>query len=171
MHPSRRKVARISQGEWCSPDHSYSLPSVQISHVTAAYPDETDDVRQRSHDMEVNRQMLDFSALNTSSSPLIDFESSSRRLDPTLTAHDGGDDDNGDDDDAAAKCVVTPIGGGGEPSLPTSADDHSDRGEEPIKTRFSDIIGHSSAKLRIEEILLPSALPPHLADSILTGTL
>lgn len=38
-----------------------------------------------------------------------------------------------------------------------------------IKTRFSDIIGHGSAKLRLDEMLLPLALPPSLARSILTG--
>jgi SpoVK/Ycf46/Vps4 family AAA+-type ATPase len=38
-----------------------------------------------------------------------------------------------------------------------------------IKTRFSDIIGHGSAKLRLDEMLLPLALPPTLAQNILTG--
>jgi hypothetical protein len=38
-------------------------------------------------------------------------------------------------------------------------------------TRFSDIIGHGAVKLRLDEVLLPMALPPSLADSILTGTL
>lgn len=37
-------------------------------------------------------------------------------------------------------------------------------------TKFSDIVGHRHVKLRLEEVLLPLALPPHLADSILTGT-
>jgi SpoVK/Ycf46/Vps4 family AAA+-type ATPase len=36
-------------------------------------------------------------------------------------------------------------------------------------TRFSDIIGHSDAKLRIDEILLPLALPSSLTDSVLRG--
>jgi SpoVK/Ycf46/Vps4 family AAA+-type ATPase len=36
-------------------------------------------------------------------------------------------------------------------------------------TRFSDIIGHASVKLRIDEMLLPLALPPSLSESILTG--
>jgi SpoVK/Ycf46/Vps4 family AAA+-type ATPase len=36
-------------------------------------------------------------------------------------------------------------------------------------TRFSDIVGHGAVKLRIDEILLPMALPPILAESILTG--
>jgi SpoVK/Ycf46/Vps4 family AAA+-type ATPase len=38
-----------------------------------------------------------------------------------------------------------------------------------VTTRFSDIIGHGSVKLRIDEILLPLALPPSLTDSILIG--
>lgn len=41
----------------------------------------------------------------------------------------------------------------------------------PITTRFRDIIGHGSAKLRIDEMLLPLALPPSLAESLLTGEL
>ena len=38
-----------------------------------------------------------------------------------------------------------------------------------IKTRFSDIIGHGAAKLRLDEMLLPLALPIELAQSVLTG--
>ena len=38
-----------------------------------------------------------------------------------------------------------------------------------IDTRFSDIIGHGDVKIRIDELLLPLALPPALADSILRG--
>ena len=34
---------------------------------------------------------------------------------------------------------------------------------------FHDIIGHRQAKLRLDEALLPLALPPDLADSVLTG--
>jgi hypothetical protein len=41
--------------------------------------------------------------------------------------------------------------------------------EQYPTTRFSDIIGHSHAKLRLDEALLPLALPSKLADSILTG--
>jgi hypothetical protein len=40
--------------------------------------------------------------------------------------------------------------------------------EQP-RTRFRDIIGHGAVKLRLDEILLPLALPTNLADSILTG--
>ena len=35
--------------------------------------------------------------------------------------------------------------------------------------RFHDIIGHGSVKLRLDELLLPLALPSGVADSILTG--
>ena len=38
-----------------------------------------------------------------------------------------------------------------------------------IETRFADIIGHGHAKLRLDEMLLPLALPPSLAQSVLTG--
>jgi len=34
---------------------------------------------------------------------------------------------------------------------------------------FRDIIGHGQAKLRLDEALLPLALPPDLAESVLTG--
>ena len=37
------------------------------------------------------------------------------------------------------------------------------------RTRFKDVIGHGSVKMRIEEILLPLALPPCVADAVLTG--
>ena len=39
----------------------------------------------------------------------------------------------------------------------------------PIKQKFSDIIGHAPAKLRLDEMLLPLALPPGLSNSILSG--
>lgn len=38
-----------------------------------------------------------------------------------------------------------------------------------ITSRFCDIIGHGAAKLRLDEILLPLALPPDLTEGILTG--
>ena len=38
-----------------------------------------------------------------------------------------------------------------------------------VTTRFSDIIGHGSVKVRIDEILLPLALPSNLTNSILRG--
>lgn len=38
-----------------------------------------------------------------------------------------------------------------------------------IHTRFEDIIGHGNAKLRLDEALLPLALPPSIASSIITG--
>ena len=39
----------------------------------------------------------------------------------------------------------------------------------PINASFRDIIGHGQAKLRLDEALLPLALPPDLADSVLSG--
>ena len=38
-----------------------------------------------------------------------------------------------------------------------------------ITTRFADIIGHGGAKLRLEEAILPLALPASLVNSVLTG--
>jgi len=38
-----------------------------------------------------------------------------------------------------------------------------------IATRFVDIIGHGAAKLRLEEAILPLALPPSLVHSVLKG--
>mmetsp|Transcript_1249 Transcript_1249/g.2445 ORF Transcript_1249/g.2445 Transcript_1249/m.2445 type:complete len:672 (+) Transcript_1249:3-2018(+) len=38
-----------------------------------------------------------------------------------------------------------------------------------INVSFRDIIGHGQAKLRLDEALLPLALPPDLVDSVLTG--
>lgn len=35
--------------------------------------------------------------------------------------------------------------------------------------RFSDIIGHNAVKIRLDEVLLPLALPPAITDSILVG--
>lgn len=47
--------------------------------------------------------------------------------------------------------------------------EHEDSQPETTSTQFSDIIGHASVKLRVDEMLLPLALPPALANSILTG--
>ncbi len=38
-----------------------------------------------------------------------------------------------------------------------------------VNVSFRDIIGHGQAKLRLDEALLPLALPSDLADSVLTG--
>ena len=38
-----------------------------------------------------------------------------------------------------------------------------------VNVSFRDIIGHGQAKLRLDEALLPLALPRDLADSVLTG--
>eukprot|EP00984_Skeletonema_dohrnii_P023095 scaffold12193_cov122-Skeletonema_dohrnii-CCMP3373.AAC.2 len=48
---------------------------------------------------------------------------------------------------------------------------HPSQGYEapPINASFRDIIGHGQAKLRLDEALLPLALPPDLADSVLSG--
>eukprot|EP00980_Cylindrotheca_fusiformis_P010113 scaffold2243_cov122-Cylindrotheca_fusiformis.AAC.29 len=43
------------------------------------------------------------------------------------------------------------------------------RSATTVTTKFSDIIGHGHVKLRLEEVLLPLALPQQLADSILIG--
>lgn len=40
---------------------------------------------------------------------------------------------------------------------------------DPTLPRFKDIIGHGHAKLRIEELLLPMALPLSVTNSVLTG--
>jgi ATP-dependent 26S proteasome regulatory subunit len=37
------------------------------------------------------------------------------------------------------------------------------------QTRFTDIIGHASVKLRIDELILPLGLPSTIADSVLKG--
>ena len=38
-----------------------------------------------------------------------------------------------------------------------------------ITARFSDIIGHGAAKLRLDEMLLPLALPPTMSRNVLVG--
>jgi SpoVK/Ycf46/Vps4 family AAA+-type ATPase len=52
-------------------------------------------------------------------------------------------------------------------ACPAAESPHSEF--KAIDTRFSDIIGHGDVKIRIDELLLPLALPPALADSILRG--
>ncbi len=42
-------------------------------------------------------------------------------------------------------------------------------GPESRLPRFRDIIGHNAVKIRLDEVLLPLALPPLIADSILVG--
>ena len=54
-----------------------------------------------------------------------------------------------------------------------SPDDPMEQESSPKETKqsvsFRDIIGHGQAKLRLDEALLPLALPPDLADSVLSG--
>lgn len=58
-----------------------------------------------------------------------------------------------------------------EQSSHSAVDQNSELATEPQSRlpRFSDIIGHAAVKLRLDEVLLPLALPPALADSILVG--
>jgi ATPase family associated with various cellular activities (AAA) len=68
---------------------------------------------------------------------------------------------------------------GSPPPVKTSAasqepqDNNNNNNDESVVDRslprFSDIIGHSAVKLRLDEVLLPLALPPTLADTILVG--
>lgn len=64
------------------------------------------------------------------------------------------------------------------PSSPSHCDeeydcDQSVRSQEhsfqSVTTRFRDIVGHGAAKLRLDELLLPLALPPQITSSILRG--
>lgn len=78
--------------------------------------------------------------------------------------------DNGDID-----CDLSSSGSSTNQSS-SSHHHHEEEEEEEIllpteTTRFRDIIGHTQAKLRLDEALLPLALPPDLADSILKGKL
>jgi SpoVK/Ycf46/Vps4 family AAA+-type ATPase len=81
--------------------------------------------------------------------------------------HTQKDDDRGDDSRAScdtsvsSKVNVTPSD--------ARKRDMKTMSEQPTTTRFRDIIGHGAVKLRLDEILLPLALPTNLADSILTG--
>jgi hypothetical protein len=70
--------------------------------------------------------------------------------------------------DATPPLDVTTKGDKASLSSPERVRAKTSKGQ--ISTRFSDIIGHGAVKLRLDEVLLPMALPPALADSILTGT-
>lgn len=54
-------------------------------------------------------------------------------------------------------------------SCSTSTEPNSLMEFKPVDTRFSDIIGHGDVKIRIDELLLPLALPSSLIHSILKG--
>ena len=58
-----------------------------------------------------------------------------------------------------------------ESNYSISTKEFSKSREQLVSTRFHDVIGHGAAKLRIQEVLLPLALPRDLTDSILTGTI
>jgi len=68
-----------------------------------------------------------------------------------------------DDDDSISPSITTSI-----TRTPVGDDDKTKCVDRSLP-RFSDIIGHSAVKLRLDEILLPLALPTALADSILVG--
>jgi hypothetical protein len=80
-------------------------------------------------------------------------------------AHHDGNDTNFSETDSMQSERSTVIA----ESLSSDNQEQRDVMPETTTTRFSDIIGHASVKLRIDEMLLPLALPPALADSILTG--
>jgi SpoVK/Ycf46/Vps4 family AAA+-type ATPase len=51
-------------------------------------------------------------------------------------------------------------------TYPTNAKNASESFE---KTRFKDIIGHGAVKLRLDELLLPLALPERITQTVLKG--
>lgn len=66
----------------------------------------------------------------------------------------------------------------GKSAYHKQSSDHGSRAKQDLQLsartdsrlpRFSDIIGHNAVKLRLDEVLLPLALPPAIADSILVG--
>ena len=59
----------------------------------------------------------------------------------------------------------------GEDAVPTKEDSAESKGESAKDnvTQFKDIIGHQSVKLRLDEVLLPLALPESLSRKVLTG--
>lgn len=61
-------------------------------------------------------------------------------------------------------------GGGNEETVHQDLQVEKPKQKAAVTTKFRDIIGHGHVKLRLEEVLLPLALPQPLADAILTGT-
>ena len=91
-----------------------------------------------------------------------EFQPSSQNYDPTAVSECGeGKDDLEEEstiNDFATKTDKSHISTQGEyeqPPIPNAS--------------FRDIIGHGQAKLRLDEALLPLALPPDLCDSVLSG--
>jgi hypothetical protein len=76
----------------------------------------------------------------------------------SIPSQDGNTPSGSIDDTSQSDGIVVLDGGSRSYQLP-----------DPDLPRFSDIIGHGAAKLRIEEVLLPIGLPLALANSILVG--
>lgn len=89
------------------------------------------------------------------------FLPSSQNCDPSAVSECEGKDDEGEEEESTINDFATK----------TDKSHTSQGGYEPppINASFRDIIGHGQAKLRLDEALLPLALPPDLADSVLSG--
>lgn len=89
------------------------------------------------------------------------FQPSSQNYDPSAVSECEGKDDEGGEEESTINDFATK----------TDKSHASQGGYEPppINASFRDIIGHGQAKLRLDEALLPLALPPDLADSVLSG--
>ena len=109
----------------------------------------------------------DMSEIQTSLNEEMHDDRGDHQVDEEATQPQKGDDSAGNeshascDMSASSKVDITPSN--------ARKRDIKTMPEQARATRFRDIIGHGAVKLRLDEILLPLALPTNLADSILTG--
>jgi ATP-dependent Clp protease ATP-binding subunit ClpA len=83
-------------------------------------------------------------------------ENDKRKFDSvSLVSHDGASTSNFDDSAPVASATASPAAKYQQP--------------DPSLPQFCDVVGHGAVKLRVEELLLPLALPTKMANSILTG--
>ena len=116
------------------------------------------------------RLLDDHEALETSEQQRQVGESNGCSVSQDSASMEGSQNDKQDQPNRRERCTLSNKG---------ISKGHSDEYEQDIEdesillthvtTRFSDIIGHGSVKVRIDEILLPLALPSNLTTSVLRG--
>ena len=83
--------------------------------------------------------------------------------------HQDKNNNNHDQNEFSDASVATGGNAKGDDKDPPTEFSRAKTSKGQVSIRFSDIVGHGAVKLRLDEVLLPMALPPALADSILTG--
>lgn len=164
-------VGQQGSEEYCPPSADGFQPVIVGSHLSCN--DENEFVQQQQQHAEEQQPHDDNQEQQQQQHQLQQMENNGNdNYDDTTTTPTTNnnnlnqEENNNDDDDEMIKVDDSTC-----TTLTASAATSTLKGDQPDPDlpRLDDIIGHKQVKLRMEEMLLPLALPTSIANSVLTG--